>query len=110
MCFVHAGKIAGEDLARQSFDTFMPLDGKFDENVIVQIKNGPMDFQVGTSLLLLLLLLLLPSPCLSSCRCGGHRGVFGAFSLHSIIDLENGVYDLPRQARDERKAGELLDL
>ena len=91
-----AGKIAGEDLARQSFDTFMPLDGKFDENVIVQIKNGPMDFQVGTSLLLLLLLLLLlPLPCLSSCRCGGHRGVFGAFSLHSIIDLENSVYDLP---------------
>eukprot|EP01043_Picozoa_sp_COSAG02_P006511 COSAG02_NODE_186_length_30414_cov_24.815372_12_plen_976_part_00 len=40
------GEIAAEDLARQSFDTFMPLDGKFDENVVVQIKNGPMDFQV----------------------------------------------------------------
>src|SRR5690554_3884911 len=24
----------------------MPLDGKFDSNVILQIKNGPMDFQV----------------------------------------------------------------
>ena len=31
---------------RQAYDTFKPLDGKFDENVIVQIKNGPMDFQV----------------------------------------------------------------
>lgn len=40
------GQIAAEDLARQSFDTFMPLDGKFDDNVVVQIKNGPMDFQV----------------------------------------------------------------
>ena len=40
------GEIATEDLARQSFDTFMPLDGQFDDNVILQIKNGPMDFQV----------------------------------------------------------------
>ena len=27
-----------EDLARQSFDTFMPLDGDFDDNVVLQIK------------------------------------------------------------------------
>jgi alpha-glucuronidase len=40
------GSIATEDLAKQSFDTFMPLDGKFDDNVVLQIKNGPMDFQV----------------------------------------------------------------
>ena len=23
----------------------MPLDGKFDDNVVLQIKNGPMDFK-----------------------------------------------------------------
>ena len=34
------------DRARSAYDTYMPLDGQFDENVILQIKNGPMDFQV----------------------------------------------------------------
>ncbi|MNB98830.1 Xylan alpha-(1-_2)-glucuronosidase [compost metagenome] len=34
------------DRARAAYDHFKPLDGKFKENVILQIKNGPMDFQV----------------------------------------------------------------
>ncbi len=34
------------DRARAAYDNFQPLDGKFDDNVIVQIKNGPIDFQV----------------------------------------------------------------
>jgi len=34
------------DRARAGYDNFMPLDGKFRENVSLQIKNGPMDFQV----------------------------------------------------------------
>ena len=34
------------DRARAAYDNFHPLDGKFDDNVIVQIKNGPIDFQV----------------------------------------------------------------
>lgn len=34
------------DRARAAYDHFMELDGKFDDNVILQIKNGPMDFQV----------------------------------------------------------------
>lgn len=34
------------DRARAGYDNFMPLDGQFDDNVILQIKNGPMDFQV----------------------------------------------------------------
>ena len=34
------------DRGRAAYDNFQPLDGKFDENVIVQIKNGPIDFQV----------------------------------------------------------------
>ena len=34
------------DRARAAYDNFKSLDGKFDDNVIVQIKNGPIDFQV----------------------------------------------------------------
>ena len=34
------------DRACAGYDNFMPLDGKFDDNVILQIKNGPIDFQV----------------------------------------------------------------
>jgi alpha-glucuronidase len=34
------------DRARAAYDIFHPLDGKFEDNVIVQIKNGPIDFQV----------------------------------------------------------------
>ncbi|HEV9037386.1 MAG TPA: alpha-glucuronidase family glycosyl hydrolase [Puia sp.] len=33
------------DRARQAYDEFHSLDGKFDSNVLVQIKNGPLDFQ-----------------------------------------------------------------
>ena len=34
------------DRARAAVDNFKALDGQFDANVIVQIKNGPIDFQV----------------------------------------------------------------
>lgn len=34
------------DRARAAYDNFIKLDGLFEENVILQIKNGPMDFQV----------------------------------------------------------------
>jgi alpha-glucuronidase len=34
------------DRARAAYDNFQPLDGKFDDDVIIQIKNGPIDFQV----------------------------------------------------------------
>ncbi|MFC4306827.1 alpha-glucuronidase family glycosyl hydrolase [Cohnella boryungensis] len=34
------------DRARAAYDHFMPLDGDFRDNVLLQIKNGPMDFQV----------------------------------------------------------------
>lgn len=32
--------------ASKSYLTFQPLDGQFADNVVVQIKNGPIDFQV----------------------------------------------------------------
>ncbi len=34
------------DRAKAAYDVFHPLDGKFDDNVIIQIKYGPIDFQV----------------------------------------------------------------
>ncbi len=34
-----------EDRARQAYDEFVPLDGKFRPNVLLQVKNGPIDFQ-----------------------------------------------------------------
>ncbi|MDE6655085.1 MAG: alpha-glucuronidase, partial [Muribaculaceae bacterium] len=33
------------DRAKQAFEEFTPLDGEFGDNVIIQIKNGPVDFQ-----------------------------------------------------------------
>ena len=41
--FVYASN--SPDRAKQAYNEFMPLDGKFRDNVILQIKNGPIDFQ-----------------------------------------------------------------
>jgi alpha-glucuronidase len=34
-----------EDRAKQAYNEFKPLDGEFRDNVLVQVKNGPIDFQ-----------------------------------------------------------------
>jgi alpha-glucuronidase len=34
-----------DDRAKQAYNEFKPLDGKFNNNVIIQVKNGPIDFQ-----------------------------------------------------------------
>jgi alpha-glucuronidase len=33
------------DRIRQAYDEFKPLDGQFGTNAVVQVKNGPLDFQ-----------------------------------------------------------------
>ena len=33
------------DRIKQAYDEFKPLDGTFRDNVLVQVKNGPLDFQ-----------------------------------------------------------------
>lgn len=33
------------DRFKQAYEEFQPLDGKFRKNVLVQVKNGPIDFQ-----------------------------------------------------------------
>ena len=49
-CFVYNCKQDWRDYktdrARSGYDNFIELDGTFRDNVILQIKNGPMDFQV----------------------------------------------------------------
>ncbi|AJQ94203.1 alpha-glucuronidase family glycosyl hydrolase [Gynuella sunshinyii] len=34
-----------EDRGKQAYNEFKPLDGKFKDNVLLQVKNGPIDFQ-----------------------------------------------------------------
>ena len=41
--FVYAP--SSPDRANQACDEFIPLDGEFRDNVLIQIKNGPVDFQ-----------------------------------------------------------------
>jgi alpha-glucuronidase len=35
----------GDDRAKQAFEEFTPLDGQFRDNVLLQVKNGAIDFQ-----------------------------------------------------------------
>ncbi len=36
---------SAKDRAAQAYDEFKPLDGQFRKNVLLQVKNGPIDFQ-----------------------------------------------------------------
>ena len=42
--FVYSNEVP-TDRVKQAYDEFKPLDGKFGENVLVQVKNGALDFQ-----------------------------------------------------------------
>ncbi len=42
--FVYSNEVP-EDRAKQAYNEFKPLDGTFEKNVLVQVKNGPIDFQ-----------------------------------------------------------------
>ena len=44
-CFVYGANHKGEDRVKQAVSEFKPLDGLFRPNVILQTKNGPLDFQ-----------------------------------------------------------------
>lgn len=46
--FVYGNKDFGsEELVQQSYSTFKPLDGLFDSNVILQVKNGPSELHAA---------------------------------------------------------------
>ena len=40
-----AQAIASSDRFKQAYNEFKPFDGKFRKNVLLQVKNGPIDFQ-----------------------------------------------------------------
>ena len=42
--FVYDNEVP-DDRAKQAYNEFVPLDGKFRKNVLIQVKNGPIDFQ-----------------------------------------------------------------
>ncbi|MEQ9443348.1 MAG: alpha-glucuronidase family glycosyl hydrolase [Cyclobacteriaceae bacterium] len=42
--FVYSDEVP-DDRAKQAYDEFKPLDGKFRDNVLIQVKNGAIDFQ-----------------------------------------------------------------
>lgn len=42
--FVYSNEVP-EDRAKQAYNEFTPLDGEFRDNVLIQAKNGPIDFQ-----------------------------------------------------------------
>ena len=42
--FVYSQK-QPDDRAKQAYQEFVPLDGQFHQNVLLQVKNGPIDFQ-----------------------------------------------------------------
>ena len=48
--FVYNHKMDWRDLkndrAKAAYENFHKLDGRFEDNVVIQIKNGPIDFQV----------------------------------------------------------------
>ena len=43
--FVYGANHKGEDRVKQAVSEFKDMDGKFRDNVILQSKNGPLDFQ-----------------------------------------------------------------
>lgn len=43
--FVYGSEHQDPDRIKQAYEQFVPLDGKFNDNVLLQVKNGPLDFQ-----------------------------------------------------------------
>jgi alpha-glucuronidase len=43
--FVYYGEDVDSDRVKRAYGEFAPLDGQFRPNVLVQVKNGPLDFQ-----------------------------------------------------------------
>ena len=43
--FVYGSEHQDPDRIKQAYEQFVPLDGQFNDNVLLQVKNGPLDFQ-----------------------------------------------------------------
>ena len=90
---------AKQDPAKAAYDTFHPLDGLLDDNVVLQIKQGPMDFQVREP----------PSPLFgalgrrtrrSSCKLTQHY-LGQQRHLCFLVPMWKEVLDFNMQAKDE---------
>ncbi len=70
-----------KDRAKQAYHEFVPLDGQFRDNVIIQVKNGPIDFQPREPF----------SPLFGAmkntgnARIAGNPGIPGAFNPYSFF-------------------------
>ena len=93
------------DRARAADDNFRSLDGKFDDNVVIQIKNGPIDFQVREP----------ASPLFGTLaenqagdRASDHARVYGAGSAYRVsgADVEGSAGFRPA-SRGSGDAGEI---
>ncbi len=95
------------DRARAAYDNFHDLDGKFDDNVIVQIKNGPIDFQVREPASPLFG--ALPKDQASD-RAANHAGIFRPGAPHGFpgADVERDArFRHARTRRPRRGAREI---
>ncbi len=76
------------DRARAGYDNFSALDGKFEPNVVIQIKHGPIDFQVREPVSPLFAALQHTAQAI---ELAGHAGVHRPAAAHGIprADVEN---------------------
>jgi hypothetical protein len=78
------------DRAKAAYDQFKPLDGKFLDIVILQVKNGPMDFQVRATGFAVVRGFAQYEP---DEEAANHPGIHGAAKTHMIFGaaMERGA-------------------
>lgn len=85
------------DRPMAAYATYAPLEGSFDENVILQIKNGPMDFQVREPISPLLLAMPRTRKALELQLTQEYTGQ--QIDLYAMQGMWNEVFaDLPENA------------
>jgi alpha-glucuronidase len=93
------------DRAKAAYDNFHPLDGQFDDNVIIQIKHGPIDFQVREPVSPLFAALRQTNEAIELQITQEYTGqqrhlCFLAPMWKEVLDFDMQVGDLPRRHAD----------
>lgn len=99
-CFVYNCRQDWRDTAtdrgKAAFDTYQPLDGLFEDNVILQVKNGPFDFQIREPLSPLLLSMKKTSLALEVQLAQEYTGQ--QIDLYTMAPLWREIFeDLPQE-------------
>ena len=99
-CFVYNCRQDWRDTAtdrgKAAFDTYQPLDGLFEDNVILQVKNGPFDFQIREPLSPLLLSMKRTSLALEVQLAQEYTGQ--QIDLYTMAPLWREIFeDLPQE-------------